>query len=145
MKNMQLVIIVAAIINIMVLSSCASITGMSEDSRQFVGRYTGGFNSKVHSDGVMEFDLYSDGSVIGNWATANKTITLNIKGHYIIKNSEIIMTASGQSLIRSTIKSKVIIIAYGDFFDRECSGVFMIFIDNPNFPNDNGTWKAYKN
>lgn len=140
-----MVIIVVAIVNIIILNSFVPIIAIAEDSRRIVGRYQGNFDSEFHSDGFMDFDLYSDGTLIGNWTTENKTVTLNITGHYIIKNSEIVMTASGSSLLRSATEAKVIVFAYGKFSDRKCGGVFQIYIDHPQFPNDNGTWKAYKN
>ena len=130
------------IICLIFLMLCSSISLAADEKREVVNTFAGSFDSKFHSDGTMEFKLFSDGTLEGSWLTENKTVTLDVRGNYIIKNSWLITTGSGVSNLRSAIESRVIVFAAGKLNDDTIQGNFLIFIENPDFPDDSGTWSA---
>jgi hypothetical protein len=73
-----------------------------------------------------------------------ETIALNISGNYTLTNGDLVMMASGNALLKSTVTSKVTIIAYGKANENKVAGTFTIAIDNDKFLNDNGFWNAVK-
>jgi len=103
---------------------------------------SGTFKSEYNSVGKMEMKLYSDGSMEGTWITNNKTFIGNIKGYYLIRENEIVLSSFGQSIIRSKIQTNIIIFASGEIVQNEILGEFFIYLENTNFPNDKGNWKA---
>ena len=116
---------------------------IENDTPEINFSFEGSFDSNQHSDGQMQCVLYSDNTLTGSWVTENNTVTIDIRGNYIIKNEEIYMTAFGKSILRSETESNVIVICSGRMKQRFLAGYFTIYIENADFPNDIGFWEAW--
>ena len=141
-KHTGTLALLVAVVAFLTLSECATTAPTRDESPTLKYGIKGKFDSKFHSDGTMDFRLFSDGTLEGDWVTDNKSITLKALGYWIWKNGSVIMSASGLSMVRSTIKTRVIIFGYGKLEGEQGSGEFSIVIDDPRFPNDTGTWNG---
>lgn len=136
---MKIYISLLLILLILLFISCSSIQN-SSIGKKVIYEFIGTFDSEYHSDGEMNWTLFTDGSLVGSWSTENKTYTIEINGFYIINSDLISISAFGQSMLRAESKSNVMIFGQGYFSKNKANGIFYIFIENPDFPNDKGTW-----
>ena len=111
-------------------------------NKKVVYEFKGTFSSELKTVGTIDWKLYSDGSLEGSWITNNGTFNGNIKGFYLIRKNEIVLSAYGQSILQSQVQSNIIIFASGNIKQKEASGKFVVYLENPNYPDDKGTWKV---
>ncbi len=138
---MKLRFLLLFVVGSFLLFSCANHEPQIQNDKNIHSIWAGSFTSDYHSHGVItSWVLYNDGTMTGKWKTHNNSIVINLKGNYSVTGKDVSFQGTGDSLIRSKIKTKVYISGDGEVNKMHAKGVFKISIDHPKFPNDTGTW-----
>jgi hypothetical protein len=103
--------------------------------------YTGTYQQTFSSPGTIKiWRLYDDGTMEGNWVTANGSISMNVRGTYKTTNDVTIFMAQGQLFLPDKEVTSVTIMGVGKLTPQGGSGSYILHIDTSRFHDDYGTW-----
>ena len=138
MKKIYLVVFLQALA---ILFSCSTHHSIIPDSNRLVSTWQGTFKSNYHTDGVIAlWKLYDDGTMTGTWETRKGSSPIRIEGVWQQNHGRITFNARGILRVKESGDMNVRVSGRGILLKQMGSGTFRIFIDHPDFKNDQGTW-----
>lgn len=145
----KIIFIIFFIFSIFIFLSCSttSITTKNEIKKEKIvlSVWDGFYDASFHSDGtISDWILYSDGTLTGEWITENGSFIISLEGTYSLRENIVIFKASGKLSLPTKDITNVEITGGGTLLDNQGEGIFILFVEHPDYPDDIGGWYVEK-